>query len=49
MANKIITTRIQNKHDTAQNWKDNDPPLLTGEIGFESDTGNFKIGKDNKK
>ena len=49
MANKIITTRIQNKYDTAQNWRDNNPPLLTGEIGFESDTGNFKIGKDNKK
>ena len=46
--NRTIITRIQNKYDTAINWKDNNPILYDGEIGFESDTGNFKIGRNSK-
>ena len=30
--------------DTAANWTSNDPTLLTGEIGYETDTGLFKVG-----
>ena len=36
--------RFQQKRDTAANWTTNDPILLSGEIGFETDTGKLKIG-----
>lgn len=36
--------RIKQRVDTAKNWKDKNPILLKGEIGFESDTKNYKIG-----
>ena len=39
-----IVTRIQNKYDPSTEWANNNPILLVGEIGFESDTGKFKIG-----
>ena len=42
-----MATRIQNRRDTAANWTANDPTLSDGEIGFETDTGLFKIGKNN--
>lgn len=45
---RTIVTRIQNKYDLATEWTTNNPILLVGEIGFESDTGKFKIG-DGKK
>ena len=45
---RTIVTRIQNKYDLAVEWTANNPILLVGEIGFESDTGKFKIG-DGKK
>lgn len=35
---------IQNRRDTAANWTSNDPTLAAGEIGWASDTGNYKIG-----
>jgi hypothetical protein len=41
---RTIVTRIQNKYDPAADWTENNPILLTGEIGYESDTGKFKIG-----
>ena len=37
-------TQIQQRADTAANFTSNNPILLAGEIGFESDTGKFKIG-----
>jgi hypothetical protein len=43
----IMATRIQTRRDTAANWTANDPTLADGEIGFETDTGKFKIGKSN--
>jgi hypothetical protein len=36
--------RFQNKRDTAANFTSDDPVLLSGEVGFETDTGYFKIG-----
>lgn len=39
--------RIKQKVDTAANWSLHNPILLNREIGFESDTGNCKIGDGN--
>lgn len=36
--------RFQQKRDTAANWTSNNPTLLSGEIGFETDTNKFKMG-----
>ena len=36
--------RIQNRRGTAAQWLAKDPILGSGEVGFEIDTGNFKIG-----
>jgi len=40
----IQTAEIQIKRDTANNWITNNPILLSGEQGFETDTGKMKIG-----
>ena len=42
-----MATRIQVRRDTAENWTTNNPTLADGEIGFETDTGLFKIGANN--
>lgn len=39
-----MSTRWQTKRDTAANWTTNDPTLLAGEWGYETDTGKAKIG-----
>lgn len=39
-----MTTRIQLRRDTESNWDILDPALAEGEVGFETDTGKFKIG-----
>lgn len=39
-----MTSRLQNRRDTAANWTANNPTLAAGEIGLETDTGKFKIG-----
>jgi len=39
-----VTTRIQLRRDTAANWNSNNPVLLPGELGIETDTLKFKIG-----
>lgn len=36
--------RVQIRRDTSENWNTNDPILLDGEFGYETDTGRFKIG-----
>lgn len=36
--------RIQFRRDTSANWTTNNPILLQGEFGYESDTGYAKIG-----
>lgn len=39
-----MATRMQQRRGTAQQWADADPILAAGEIGFETDTSQFKIG-----
>lgn len=39
-----MPTQFQVRNDTAANWTSANPTLLTGEIGFETDTQRFKIG-----
>ena len=39
-----MSTRWQTKRDTAANWTSNNPILLNGEWGYETDTGKAKIG-----
>ena len=36
--------QFQLRHDTAANWTLYNPVLLAGEMGIETDTGQFKIG-----
>ena len=40
----IRTMKQQNPTNTAEQWNTLNPVLLESEIGFESDTGLFKIG-----
>ena len=44
MANKLLNIRIQLRNDTAENWNTQNPVLLEGEMGVETDTGKTKIG-----
>lgn len=37
-------SKIQLRRDTASNWTSANPSLASGELGFETDTGKFKIG-----
>jgi hypothetical protein len=37
-------TQIQVRRDTAANWNSVNPILAAGEIGYETDTGKFKVG-----
>lgn len=39
-----MTSRLQNRRDTSSNWTTNNPTLAAGEIGYETNTGKFKIG-----
>jgi hypothetical protein len=39
-----ITQRIQLRRDTAAAWASGNPTLQAGELGFETDTGKFKLG-----
>lgn len=39
-----LTALQQQRRDTAANWTGANPTLLTGELGYETDTGKFKIG-----
>jgi uncharacterized protein YoxC len=41
-----MATRMQQRRGTAQQWTDANPRLAAGEIGFETDTGKFKVGDD---
>lgn len=44
MADKTLNIRIQLRNDTAENWNTQNPVLLKGEMGVETDTGKIKIG-----
>lgn len=37
-------TKIQLRRDTSSNWTSEDPVLLAGEMGFETNTSKFKFG-----
>lgn len=39
--------QYQFRRDTAANWTSANPTLLAGELGYETDTGKFKIGTGN--
>jgi hypothetical protein len=39
-----VQTQIQVRRGTASTWTSTNPTLAAGEIGFETDTGKFKIG-----
>lgn len=39
-----MTSRMQQRRDTAANWTSNNPTLAAGEIGIESDTKKMKVG-----
>lgn len=40
----VLDARQTQRYDTAANWSSNNPLLLAGEIGIESDTYKIKIG-----
>ena len=44
MAATEINVQMQQRRDTASGWTSADPTLLSGEFGYETDTGKFKIG-----
>lgn len=44
MANKTLNVKQKQRRDTAANWTSNNPVLLAGELGFETDTKKFKMG-----
>lgn len=44
MAEQTILTKFKLRHDIASNWDTKNPVLLDGEVGFETDTKNFKVG-----
>lgn len=44
MAEKVFTTRIQLRNDTAAKWAEKNPILSKGEMGIEIDTKKFKFG-----
>lgn len=39
-----VITQIQFRRGTAAQWSSTNPVLAAGELGYETDTGNFKIG-----
>lgn len=40
----MLKARIQFKKDTSEAWRINNPVLLDGEAGYESDTNLMKVG-----
>ncbi len=44
MAATEIKVQMQQRRDTAAGWTSANPTLLSGEFGYESDTGKWKVG-----
>ena len=44
MAATTVNVQMQQRRDTAADWTSADTILLSGEIGYETDTGKLKIG-----
>jgi len=38
-----MTSRLQQRRDTAANWTSNNPTLAGGEIGYETDTKSLRL------
>lgn len=49
LASKVQHGRIQQRVDTKEAWKEHNPVLLEREIGYEQETGQYKIGDGNTK
>jgi len=39
-----VRVQMQQRRDTAANWSSANPTLLSGELGYESDTNKWKVG-----
>ena len=39
-----INSLMQQRRDTAADWTSENPTLLNGELGYETDTGKWKVG-----
>ena len=48
MASKELNVKVKHRYDTASNWTTNNPVLLAGEFGIESDTNKMKVGDGTK-
>ena len=46
---KTVKARIKHPYRTAAQWTSTNPVLLSGEVGYESDTGRSKVGDGTKK
>ena len=44
MTQTNVRVQMQQRADLAANWTSANPTLLSGEIGYETDTGKIKIG-----
>ena len=44
-----MAIKIQLRRDIASNWTDNNPLLLNGEVGIETDTLKFKVGNGTQR
>ena len=44
MSSITLTALQKQRRDTAANWTSANPTLLAGELGYESDTGKWKVG-----
>jgi len=44
-----VAYRIVLRQDVAANWTNNNPVLLSGELGFETDTKRIKLGNGNDR
>ena len=48
MAEQILVSKIQLRNDVRANWLLNNPVLMQGEVGLETDTRLFKVGDGTK-
>lgn len=39
-----VRVQMQQRRDTASDWTSANPTLLSGELGYETDTGKWKVG-----
>lgn len=49
MATKTVKVIMRQRADTSTNWNTVNPVLLSGEFGYDTTNGKFKIGNGTKK